>query len=223
MSINRAILLGNVGKDPEIRTMNNGDKVATFSLATSEYWKDKATGERKETTDWHTIVVFNQNIIPVIEQYVEKGGRVSVEGAIKTRKYQDRDGHDRWTTEIVVGRFDGKVTLEGKPSGGSQRDEHGYGNTSTRDEGRGGGGGGDFGRRSYGGSGGRSGGSNLGRQKAEDTSDFKADVSYHMGKGLSQADATTQTRRDWIAENRIDADGYVISRPKPDLDDDIPF
>lgn len=134
MSINRAILLGNVGKDPEIRSNTSGDRIATFSIATSETWKDKTTGERKEATEWHTIVVFNQNIIPVIEGYVKKGTRVSVEGMIKTRKWQDRDGKDRWSTEIVIGRFDGRLGLEGQPggNGGAKRDEHGYGTQTTR-------------------------------------------------------------------------------------------
>jgi single-strand DNA-binding protein len=132
MSINRAILLGNVGRDPEIRTTNSGDRVASFSIATSESWKDKQTGERKETTDWHNIVCFNQNLIPIIEQYVKKGSKVSIEGAIKTYKYQDRDGSDRWKTEIVIGRFDGRLGLEGSPKG-IERDEHGYGQTRTRD------------------------------------------------------------------------------------------
>lgn len=133
MSINRAILLGNVGRDPEVRTLTSGDKVASFSVATSEQWKDKATGERKETTDWHQVVVFNQALVGIVEQYVTKGSRVSVEGSIKTRKYQTSDGSDRYATEIVVGRFDGRIGLEGKPGGGPQRDEHGYGNTRTRD------------------------------------------------------------------------------------------
>jgi len=121
MSINRAILLGNVGKDPEIRSNNSGDPIATFIIATSETWKDKATGERKEATEWHNIVVFNQAIIPVIEGYVKKGTRVSVEGMIKTRKWQDRDGKARWSTEIVIGRFDGRLSLEGQPGGNSGR------------------------------------------------------------------------------------------------------
>lgn len=133
MSINRAILLGNVGRDPEVRTTTNGDKVASFSLATSESWKDKATGERKETTDWHQVVVFNQNLVGIVEQYVTKGSRVSIEGAIKTRKYTAKDGGERYVTEIVVGRFDGRIGLEGKPTGGPQREEHGYGSTRTRE------------------------------------------------------------------------------------------
>jgi len=133
MSINRAILLGHVGRDPEVRSTTGGDKVASFSLATSESWKDKATGERKETTDWHQVVVFNQNLVGIVEQYVTKGSRVSVEGAIKTRKYTAKDGGERYVTEIVVGRFDGRIGLEGKPSAGPQREEHGYGSTRTRD------------------------------------------------------------------------------------------
>ncbi len=132
MSINRAILLGNVGRDPEIRHTSGGDKVATFSLATSETWKDKATGERKESTDWHTIVVFNQNIVSVIEQYVTKGSKVSIQGAIKTRKWQSQDGGDRYSTEIVIGRFDGSLGLEGS-AGGAKREEHGYGDTRSRE------------------------------------------------------------------------------------------
>lgn len=138
MSINRAILLGNVGRDPDIRTTNAGDKVATFSIATTESYKDKATGQKRDNTEWHTIVVWNQNIIPTIQQYVKKGGKVGIEGQIKTRKWQDRDGSDRYTTEIVIGRFDGRLTLEGSPQGQS-RSETDYGTTTARkprDEGR---------------------------------------------------------------------------------------
>lgn len=131
MSINRAILVGNVGSDPEIRSTQGGDKVATFRIATSETWKDKATGERKEATEWHTIVVFNQNIVPVVEQYVVKGSKVGIEGSIKTRKWQDRDNVDRYSTEIVIGRFDGRLSLEGSAPG-AKRDEHGYG--TSRDK-----------------------------------------------------------------------------------------
>ena len=133
MSINRAILLGHVGRDAEIRTTQSGDSVATFSLATTEHWKDKTTGERREETQWHQVVVFNQNIVNVCRDYVKKGGRVSVEGAIKTREYTDRDGVKRRTTEIVIGRFDGRLSLEGQPSGPA-RDEHGYGAQKTRGE-----------------------------------------------------------------------------------------
>ncbi len=132
MSINRAILLGNVGRDPEVRSLGNGDKVATFRLATSEYWKDK-TGERKETTEWHTVVCFNQALCTVIEEHVTQGSKVSIQGKIKTRKWQDQQGADRYSTEIVIDRFDGGLTLEGRPGGGqSNRDEHGYGESRSR-------------------------------------------------------------------------------------------
>ena len=134
MSLNRAILVGNVGRDPEVRSTQSGDRVASFSVATSESWKDKTTGERKEQTDWHNIVVFNQNLIPVIEQYVKKGSKVSIEGKIKTRKYQHSDGSDRYSTEIVIGRFDGALGLEGSPAGARQS-EDGYGETRSRSNG----------------------------------------------------------------------------------------
>jgi len=110
---NRAILIGRVGKDPEARTFANGGKIVTFSVATSETWKDKASGERKERTEWHNIKIENENAAGVAERFVRKGSEVSIEGSIQTRKWQDKDGNDRYTTEIVVGRFDGKLTLIG--------------------------------------------------------------------------------------------------------------
>jgi len=131
MSINRVILLGNVGADPDIRHTQNGDTVATFSLATSESWKDKDTGERKERTEWHRIVVFNQATAKVVEQYVKKGSKVGVEGMIKTRKYTDKDGIERYTTEIVIGNWDGRLSLEGSPQARAGEDD--YGSTHTRE------------------------------------------------------------------------------------------
>ena len=132
MSVNRAILVGNAGRDAELRRLGNGDAVATFSVATSETWKDKATGARKEAVEWHTVVIFNQQIATIAEQYVKKGTKVSVEGAIKTRTYEDRDGVSRRVTEIVIGRFDGRLGLEGS-SQERAYDEHGYGKTRSRD------------------------------------------------------------------------------------------
>lgn len=134
MSFSRTVLLGNAGRDPEIRTMQSGDKVASFSIATSETWKDKATGEKKETTEWHNIVCFNQNIIPVIERYVQKGTKVLVEGQNKTRKWE-KDGQTHYSTEVVIGRFNGSLSLEGGPKGG-ERDEHAYGETRTKEAAR---------------------------------------------------------------------------------------
>lgn len=134
MSINLAILLGNVGADPEIRSTQSGDKVATFRIATSEHWKDKATGERKESTEWHTIVVFNQALVKVVESYVHKGSKVGVQGMIATRKWHDaKSGLDRYITEIVINNFNGKITLESPPPGAA-RDPNSYGTTRTRDD-----------------------------------------------------------------------------------------
>jgi single-strand DNA-binding protein len=130
MTYNRAILIGNVGKDPEIRRTQSGGEVASFSLATSETWKDKTTGERKETTEWHNVVIFNEHIVNVVRDFVKKGTKLALEGKIKTRKWQDRDGHDRWSTEVVIERFDGSLKLLGQPT--STRDESAYGTTTTR-------------------------------------------------------------------------------------------
>ena len=118
-SVNKVILIGNVGKDPEVRTFGNGGKVCNFSIATSESWKDKQTGERKEKTDWHNVAVFNEGLVGIIERYVKKGSKVYVEGALKTRKWQDRDGNDRYTTEVVLQGFNGNLTLlDSRNSGG---------------------------------------------------------------------------------------------------------
>lgn len=116
--LNRASLIGRLGKDPEIRSMQNGDKVASFPLATGEKWKDKNTGEEKERTEWMQIVVFGP-LVRVIEQYLHKGKRVFIEGAIRTRKWQDKEGNDRWSTEIVLSGFDAKmIMLDGASGGG---------------------------------------------------------------------------------------------------------
>jgi single-strand DNA-binding protein len=117
-SINKCILVGNVGKEPEIRTLNNGNKVATFSLATSETWRDKNSGERKEKTEWHNIVIFNENLVKVAEQYVKKGTKIYVEGQLQTRKWQDQSGSDRYTTEIVLQNFRGEIQLLGSKGDG---------------------------------------------------------------------------------------------------------
>ena len=110
-SVNKVMLVGNVGKDPDIRSMQNGEKVASFSLATSETWRDKASGERKSRTEWHNVVVFNENIVRVVEAYVRKGSRLYVEGAIQTRKFTDKNGVERYATEIVLQRFRGEIQL----------------------------------------------------------------------------------------------------------------
>lgn len=112
-SVNKVILVGNVGKDPEARTMSNGDRVVSFSLATSESWRDKSTGERKERSEWHKVVIFNEGLVKVAESYVKKGSKVYVEGQLQTRKWSDKDGVERYSTEVVLQRFRGELTLLG--------------------------------------------------------------------------------------------------------------
>ena len=132
-SINKVILVGNIGNDPEVKSMQSGDKVCNFSVATSESWKDKATGERKERTEWHRVVVFNQGLINVCENYLKKGSKVYVEGQIETRSYE-KDGQKIYTTEIVLRPFRGEITMldskgSGASSGGfSSPSQNDYGN-----------------------------------------------------------------------------------------------
>ena len=109
-SVNRVIIVGNVGKDPEVRTFGNGGKVANFSIATSERWKDKQ-GQAQEKTEWHNIAVFNDGLVGVIERYVKKGSKLYVEGKLQTRKWQDRDGNDKYTTEVVLQGYGGALTM----------------------------------------------------------------------------------------------------------------
>ena len=112
-SVNKVILLGNLGKDPEIRSMQSGKKMASFSIATSKKWKDRNTQEQKESTSWHNIVVFNEGLVDVIEKYVKKGSKIYVEGELSTRKYQDKDGNDRYTTEVVLQGYNSNLTMLG--------------------------------------------------------------------------------------------------------------
>ena len=110
-SVNKVILIGNLGRDPESRRMPSGDAMVTFSVATSESWRDKASGERKEKTEWHRVVIFNDNLAKIAEQYLRKGSKVYLEGQLQTRKYTDKDGVERSSTEIVLSRFRGELTL----------------------------------------------------------------------------------------------------------------
>ena len=119
-SVNKVILIGNLGKDPEARSMNNGGEVVSFTIATSENWNDKASGERREKTEWHNIVIFNENLGRIAKQYLRKGSSVYVEGQLQTRKWQDQSGNDKYTTEIVLQRFRGELTLLGSRDGGGQ-------------------------------------------------------------------------------------------------------
>jgi len=129
-SVNKVILVGNLGRDPEIRRLNNGEQVATLRLATSETWRDKATGERKERTEWHQIVIFNENIVRVAEQYLKKGSKVFVEGQLQTRKWSDQAGVERYSTEVVLQRFRGELVMLGSPGdGGGQAERRDAGST----------------------------------------------------------------------------------------------
>lgn len=110
-SVNKVILIGNVGKDPEIRTTNNGSRLVNMSVATSESWKDKATGERKENTQWHRVVVFNEQLVGVIERFVKKGSKVYLEGQLETRKWTDTEGKDNYSTEVVLRPYSGQLTM----------------------------------------------------------------------------------------------------------------
>ncbi len=118
-SVNKVILVGNLGRDPESRTMQSGGKVVSFSIATSETWNDKNSGERKEKTQWHRIAIFNEKLGEVAEKYLKKGAKVYIEGALESRKYTDKDGVERETTEVVLARFRGELTmLDGRGEGG---------------------------------------------------------------------------------------------------------
>jgi single-strand DNA-binding protein len=178
--VNKVILVGNLGRDPEARSMNNGGEVVSFSIATSENWTDKASGERREKTEWHNIVIFNENLGRVAKQYLRKGSTCYLEGAMQTRKYTDRDGHEKSTTEVVLQRFRGElVLLGGRGEGGGQGGGSGGGGQGggNRDWGndRGGNGGGYGGGAS--GGGGFGGGSSGGGRGPFD-SDLDDDVPF---------------------------------------------
>jgi single-strand DNA-binding protein len=117
-SVNKVILIGNLGKDPEIRRTQDGRPIANLRIATSESWRDKTTGEKREKTEWHSVVIFNENLCKIAEQYLKKGSKVFIEGALQTRKWQGQDGQDRYSTEVVLQGFNGNLTmLDGRSSG----------------------------------------------------------------------------------------------------------
>ncbi|MDR1495269.1 MAG: single-stranded DNA-binding protein [Rickettsiales bacterium] len=119
MSVNKVVLIGNVGKDPEVRTMNNGNEVALFSLATSDSWKDKATGERKDKTEWHRIVVYSQGLVSIVRNYVKKGSKLYLSGSIQTRKWVDPGGVDKYATEIILQGFTAELQILDPRNSGS--------------------------------------------------------------------------------------------------------
>jgi single-strand DNA-binding protein len=117
-SVNKVILVGNLGRDPEVRRLNSGEPVVNLRLATTESWRDKASGERKERTEWHNVVIFNENLAKVAEQYLRKGSKVYIEGQLQTRKYNDQSGQEKYSTEIVLQRYRGEMTLlDGRSAG----------------------------------------------------------------------------------------------------------
>jgi len=125
-SVNKVILVGNLGADPEIRRMNSGDQVASLRIATSESWRDKNSGERRDRTEWHSVVIFNDHLVKVVEQYLKKGSKVYIEGQLQTRKWQDQNGNDRYTTEVVLQKFRGELhMLDSRGEGGGARSQGG--------------------------------------------------------------------------------------------------
>lgn len=121
-SVNKAIIIGNVGKDPEVRSTQDGREIATLTIATSESWKDKNSGEKKEKTEWHKVVVFNEGLVKLIKNYVKKGSKLYVEGALHTRKWTDKDGVERYTTEIVLQGFGGSIAMLSSAGGGKSEE-----------------------------------------------------------------------------------------------------
>jgi single-strand DNA-binding protein len=163
-SVNKVILIGNLGRDPEVRSFQNGGKVVNLRIATSETWRDKQSGERKERTEWHSVAIFNEGIAKIAEQYLKKGSTVYIEGSLETRKWQDQSGQDKYTTEIVLRPYNGNLTLLGGRGEGGGGSGGGYEDRGGYDEGGQGGGysggstsgGGGRGGASSGGGGGRS-------------------------------------------------------------------
>jgi len=143
-SVNKVILVGNLGRDPEIRTMQNGGRVANITVATSEQWRDKSTGEKRERTEWHRVVIFNEHFLDVAEKYLRKGMKVYIEGQLQTRKWQDQSGQDKYSTEVVLQRFRGELQMLDRAG------EGGGGGAGEGGGGGGGGGGGDYGGSSGG-------------------------------------------------------------------------
>ncbi|MGQ0742213.1 MAG: single-stranded DNA-binding protein [Alphaproteobacteria bacterium] len=133
-SVNKVILVGNLGRDPEMKRLPSGDAMVNLSIATSESWKDKATGERKERTEWHRVVIFNENLAKVAENYLKKGSKVYIEGQLQTRKYTDKDGNEKYSTEVVLPRFRGELTMLDSRGGDAPERERVA--SGARDEGR---------------------------------------------------------------------------------------
>jgi single-strand DNA-binding protein len=164
-SVNKVIIVGNLGRDPEVRSFQNGGKVVNLNIATSETWRDKASGERKERTEWHRVSILSEPLAKIAEQYLKKGSKVYIEGQLETRKWQDQSGAEKYTTEVVLRPFTGNLTLlDGRDGGGSGGGGGGYEDRGGGDDYQGGGGSGGYGGGSSrgGSSGGSAGGSSGG-------------------------------------------------------------
>ncbi|QUM72874.1 single-stranded DNA-binding protein [Sphingopyxis granuli] len=181
-SVNKVILIGNLGADPEIKSFQNGGRIANIRIATSESWKDRMTGERKERTEWHNVVINGDGLVGVVERYLKKGSKVYVEGSLRTRKWQDRDGNDRYTTEVVIAGMGGALTmLDGAPGGGGSRgggDSWGGGGSGSGDSWGQGGGGGSSGGGGWNQGGGGSGGGGGGGGRPPFDDDLDDDVPF---------------------------------------------
>jgi single-strand DNA-binding protein len=197
-SVNKVILIGNLGADPEIKSFQNGGKIANLRIATSEQWKDRATGERKERTEWHSVTINGDGLVGVVERFLKKGSKVYIEGSLRTRKWQDRDGNDRYTTEVVVAGMGGTLTMLDGPSGGG-----GGGSRSGGSQG------GDWGGSSSSGAGewGNTGGGGRGGN----------DGSWNQGGGSSGGG------NSWNQGGGGNGGGAGRSPFDDDLDDDVPF
>ncbi|RZO30901.1 MAG: single-stranded DNA-binding protein [Rhodospirillaceae bacterium] len=179
MSVNKVILVGNLGRDPEVRTTSNGSKVVQLSIATSERWRDRATGEQREKTEWHRVVIFNERLADVAERYLQRGRQVYIEGQLQTRKWQDQEGNDKYTTEVVLGQYRGELQMiGGRGDGGGGGSDFGGGSGGSGggfgggNGGSGGGGGDSFGSGSSGGS------SSFGSGSSGGGGDFDDDIPF---------------------------------------------
>jgi single-strand DNA-binding protein len=168
-SVNKVILVGNLGRDPEIRSTGEGARIANLNLATSESWRDRMSGERKERTEWHRVVIFNERLVEVAEKYLRKGSKIYVEGALQTRKWTDQQGQDRYSTEVVLQRFRGELTMLDAAGGG--RGGGGFGDPGYEDSGYGGDYGGSAPPRAAAPVGGGMGGGGMGGGRGRSTAD----------------------------------------------------
>lgn len=131
-SVNKVIIIGNLGRDPEVRAMQSGDEVCNLNIATSERWKDRNTGEQREKTEWHRVVIFNQPLVKIAQQYLQKGSKVYIEGQLETRKWTDQDGNDKYSTEIVLRPYKGELAMLDSRGGGAANDFSGGGFQENR-------------------------------------------------------------------------------------------